>query len=358
MQNLLASTTTSTDTILSETTSFSPRSHRRISGLDIGTGASCIYPLLYIASTNNQGHKLIEKEDIIKTVDSGTATSPGTTQSVNRVDIIATDTDHYSLGWAERNVTLNSALMLSSGSNVRTILTSPSDQLLLPLINSIRSQNEVLGLEPGSSADIELEVEPLDFTMCNPPFYSSMEEMQQSYADKGQAPAAICTGSASEMVYQGSSLSLTDGQMPTGKDNLASKTEKQKQYRTSDGDGSPIHGGDAAFALRILAESSAPSVRHLVRWYSCMMGKLSSLKTVVDQIKALGVNNWAVCQLNAGKRTRRWAVAWSWGGARPSSVCETIIIYDIRLSNSLMVDNKLVCRSSRDELSATSSCAD
>ena len=49
-----------------------------------------------------------------------------------------------------------------------------------------------------------------------------------------------------------------------------------------------------------------------------MLGKLSSVGDVVAGLKEAGVSNWAVTVFVQGRKTRRWGVAWSWGGARPS----------------------------------------
>lgn len=48
-----------------------------------------------------------------------------------------------------------------------------------------------------------------------------------------------------------------------------------------------------------------------------MLGKLSSVGVVVEMLKREGVRNWAVKEFVQGQRTRRWGVAWSWGGLRP-----------------------------------------
>lgn len=52
-----------------------------------------------------------------------------------------------------------------------------------------------------------------------------------------------------------------------------------------------------------------------------MLGKLSSVHTVLDTLKAAAVRNWAVKEFVQGTKTRRWAVAWSFQGARPTKVC-------------------------------------
>lgn len=115
--------------------------------------------------------------------------------------------------------------------------------------------------------------------MCNPPFYSSAEDMAESYASKSAPPSAVCTGAEVEMICE---------------------------------------GGDAGFVLRMVKESQALKTK--VRWFTSMLGKLASVHQVVARLKEIGVTNWAATCLRAGKKTRRWAVAWSWGDSRPRNV--------------------------------------
>lgn len=124
-----------------------------------------------------------------------------------------------------------------------------------------------------------LKIEELDFTMTNPPFYSSQQDFQdsskQSMAENA-APSAVCTGADNEMICD---------------------------------------GGDVGFVLRILEESLV--LRERVQWYTAMLSKLASLQQVVTKLKENGITNYAVSSLKPGQRTKRWLVAWSFGDLRP-----------------------------------------
>jgi len=39
--------------------------------------------------------------------------------------------------------------------------------------------------------------------MCNPPFYSSREEIEKSTNEKELSPSAVCTGADTEMITPG-----------------------------------------------------------------------------------------------------------------------------------------------------------
>jgi 23S rRNA (adenine1618-N6)-methyltransferase len=210
--------------LLQSTTPIPTPPPRAVHGLDIGTGASAIYALL-AARTHPTWH------------------------------LHGTDTDAHSLSYAQRNVALNPDV----ASRIHLHQTS-SDDPIIPLP--------------------QLGVPHLDFCVCNPPFYASVEEMNAAFRGDGKAsaPSTICTGAESEMVCE---------------------------------------GGDAGFVLRIVQESVG--LKERVRWFSSMLGKWSSVTEVVHAVKKAGCSNWAVGVLKAGAKTRRWVVAWSWDDWRPEN---------------------------------------
>ncbi|KAJ4390180.1 hypothetical protein N0V93_007654 [Gnomoniopsis smithogilvyi] len=123
----------------------------KLVGLDIGTGASCIYPLL------------------------GCAQRPWS--------FIATDVDPENLRHATQNVALNN-LQDRIKVHPRSSLTDP----MIPLD--------------------ELGLKRIDFTMTNPPFYESEAEMLKSAAKKDRPPHSACTGAPIEMVCDGGEVAF------------------------------------------------------------------------------------------------------------------------------------------------------
>lgn len=117
-------------------------------GLDVGTGASAIYPLL------------------------GCAQRPSWS-------FIATDMDSKSLSCARRNVALNRL-----ESRVRIVARDDSGASLVPDLDA-------------------LDTPQLDFAMTNPPFYESEAELRELAAQKALPPASACTGAPHEMVCEG-----------------------------------------------------------------------------------------------------------------------------------------------------------
>ncbi|KAG7407386.1 U6 small nuclear RNA (adenine-(43)-N(6))-methyltransferase [Fusarium oxysporum f. sp. rapae] len=161
------------------------------------------------------------------------------------------DIDPKSLEYARKNVALNGL-----ENRIKVVERKPTDALI-PLD--------------------DLNVNSISFTMSNPPFYKSEEELLESAKQKSRPPFTACTGAKVEMV--------TDG-------------------------------GEVAFVDRMLKESLVLQER--VQWYTSMFGFLTSLIEFVDKLREHKIDNYAVTEFVQGSKTRRWAVAWSFGNMRPA----------------------------------------
>jgi 23S rRNA (adenine1618-N6)-methyltransferase len=170
-----------------------------------------------------------------------------------------TDIDALSLEHATKNVAANERVV---GGRIKLHRTASEQDALIPLE--------------------ELGEETLDFVMCNPPFYSSAEDMAAAYELKTMSPSAVCTGSTNEMICA---------------------------------------GGDIGFVERILEESL--KLRGRVRWYSCMLGRLASLQMLVakaeseDSATRMGARG-TLMLTNQGARAARETGSWSGGSGTPS----------------------------------------
>ncbi|KAF8985677.1 hypothetical protein BGZ46_002760 [Entomortierella lignicola] len=118
-----------------------------IHGIDIGTGASCIYPLLGCARNKNWR-------------------------------FVATDIDDRSIQFASKNIERNNL------ENVITIIKNISQQIF--------------------ASDLFTNVDrKYHFCMCNPPFYEDENEIKESFEAKIELPSAICKGTSNEMMTVG-----------------------------------------------------------------------------------------------------------------------------------------------------------
>jgi len=122
--------------------------------------------------------------------------------------------------------------------------------------------------------DANPDTQTFDFTMCNPPFYSSKEEIAQLADAKEFDPHAVCTGSTLEMITE---------------------------------------GGEVGFVKRMIEESQTVPLR--CRWFTSLLGKMSSVLEVVEMLKNIGVDSYGITEFVQG-HTRRWGVAWSFGDKR------------------------------------------
>jgi 23S rRNA (adenine1618-N6)-methyltransferase len=84
-------------------------------------------------------------------------------------------------------------------------------------------------------------------------------------------------------------------------------------------------GGEVAFVKRMIDESLV--LRGRIQWYTSMLGKLSSVSCLVEMLMQHDNHNYAVTEFVQGGKTKRWAVAWSWGDRRPIMVCSFHAIF-------------------------------
>ncbi|KAI0926636.1 hypothetical protein AcV7_005525 [Taiwanofungus camphoratus] len=210
----------------------------RVKGIDIGTGASAIYPLL------------------------GCRTDP-------RWSFVATDVDEKSLSFARLNVRRNGL-----EGRISVMQSDIQGPILLPLFERRilrHASDEQLQINIASTSGSEVD---FDFIMCNPPFYSSREDMVHSAEAKEFGATAVCTGADIEMITP---------------------------------------GGEGVFVSRMIRESVGIGSR--CRWYTSMLGKMSSLIEVVALLREHKIENYGCTEFVQGQ-TRRWAIAWSFGDIR------------------------------------------
>ncbi|GAA5872763.1 hypothetical protein JCM1840_004511 [Sporobolomyces johnsonii] len=213
----------------------------RLTGLDVGTGASAIYPLLAC--------RTLCPPDPSSSFSSSSSSAPA-------IQMLATDIDAHSLSFAEKNVFENGLLGQIS-------------------LFHVEKQGRIFPPEVVESVEI------IDFTMCNPPFYASPDEIAASLAAKELEPFAVCTGASNEMLTP---------------------------------------GGEVAFVSRMIDESlSLGSTK--IRWFTSLLGKFSSISPLVDLLKSHHIANYLVHALPPHGQTTRWILTWSLQDRRiPSSL--------------------------------------
>lgn len=224
--------------------------------LDIGVGSSCIYPLLI--SSIEESWK-----------------------------IIGTDINEMSLELAYKQLELNPRLK----GNIR--LVDSVSKAEYPLCGKFGRENSNFrdnhGKEeffPQSFRTLEGQDEILDFdaSICNPPFYSSLEDLERSKNLKKIKP------SPSSHSFQAKIHELV------------------------------TEGGEFEFVKRIMFESCArkPKLRRFP-WYTSMVGYKSTLTRLVTLIKerSIPISNYAISEIIIPSQkdskyfTRRWLIGWT-----------------------------------------------
>ncbi|KAG6893980.1 hypothetical protein C0992_007975, partial [Termitomyces sp. T32_za158] len=164
-----------------------------------------------------------------------------------------------------------------------------------------------------SSMKDEVEIQ---FTMCNPPFYSSVADIADSEARKEHSASGVCTGAPVEMITPGGEVRFVSemireslyGFRSVGMDPACDSHddgEARKKRRLGKGS--------------VLLASGSPTMKFSPysgpRWYTSMLGKLGSVVEVVGVLKELGITSYAITEFIQG-HTRRWAVGWCLDGWR------------------------------------------
>lgn len=221
----------------------------QIVGVDIGCGASCIYCLL--AARMNESWKMF-----------------------------ALEIDNDNTKYAEANINVNCL-----NGNIQ-VIQNEDDSIFNKLF--------------------ELSPEPKSFCMCNPPFFSSSDEVNSSENRTGsrKRPRSRNSGTQSELIFE--------------------------------------NGGELGFVRKILNESLELEAK--VEIYTTMLGCKKNVQKLLDEIKSRNIKSYTTTEFVQGKTTR-WGVAWSFKHnlttfrdlsklSKSSSSHNNILTYEISTVNS------------------------
>lgn len=191
---------------------------------------------------------------------------------------LATEIDEKSRAYAQKNVAMNQLQ-----SRIKLIDTDPEGRRLIPSAEIERFDRYVKAAQDlaATLSNVTSRLSTrIDILMTNPPFYANRTSLLESASVKSRPPNSSCTGADIEMITP---------------------------------------GGEVAFVTKLVDESMQESIRRTIQWFSAMLGKLSSVGEVVEQLRKKGCVNHVVAEFVQGQKTRRWCVAWSWMGFRPSN---------------------------------------
>lgn len=115
----------------------------------------------------------------------------------------------------------------------------------------------------------KIGVTKMHFSMCNPPFYSSQEEISKLREQKKTRPSSRLTYTNNESVFP---------------------------------------GGEVAFISRIITESSR--LGEQIIWYTSLVGVKSHIEILCQQLVGVNAAQIKVMSSHVGE-TKRWILAWS-----------------------------------------------
>lgn len=184
----------------------------------LGCGASCIYPLLAARKNNWK--------------------------------LFGLETNADSVLCAQENVTKNGL-----NSNITILKQTSNDQIF----------GKVLSMP---------DIGQIDFCMCNPPFYSSIDDFDHS----------------------------------NSKNNRTGKRPAPSNRRSGCKDELIVDGGECDFVEKIIRESC--SVRERIQVFTTMLGHKTSVTKMLSVLNLIGITNFCQTEFCQG-RTTRWGLAWS-----------------------------------------------
>lgn len=243
LSGLEKQTCLTTQTQINDVSKSNHVSLNNICGLDIGTGASCIYPLLGCRINKNWS-------------------------------FIATDIDDVSLQYALDNIDNNNL-----GDRIDLRQAEPHTFLIGNFDDDTAAQAQK-NVDVTKKSKINQPI--LDFCMCNPPFFRDLDE-----ASLHRRPGF--EGALHEVVYdtQGwSSTMRSSFEDVAGLANIQILDDKKNAKS-----GKSLHnkgnttvnntiGGEVLFILGIIKDSL--QLREKVTWYTSLVGKKSSLKVCLS----------------------------------------------------------------------------
>lgn len=222
-------------------------------GIDIGVGASAVYPLIGCALHQDW-------------------------------EFIGIDTSGASLEYAKGLIEQNNLQ-----SRIQLIETEPGQAFLIPDSAFTRS---------------------VSFTVCNPPFYESAEQLIRSAGLKSCVPHS-------------QNLVATDNELYTP-------------------------GGEREFTHKLVEQSLALDP-HKVQWYTTMVGKKETLCYLVDELRSKEIINYAIHEISHNEgptnpdkyATRRWVVGWSRQHWHPRDISARVTSQSLRSYNPKPYEHKL-----------------
>lgn len=223
-------------------------------GYDIGTGASCIFPLL--------GYKIGQLYN-------------------EEWHFIASEIDDESIQSANYNIIMNHL-----DSFIQVVKQECNDYIFKNIINNINNGNKE---------------KIYDFTVCNPPFFENIDETSNN---KFRANPAT----QHELIYTKQKTNNTNINVDNNNDNNDSYENENENNEVN---------GEIAFIRNMIDEIVELDYFYKFKWFTSMIGKKSTLKPLIHYIETISIKHKKYdtlfilqTEFMQGKQTR-WGIAFS-----------------------------------------------
>lgn len=221
-------------------------------GIDIGTGASAIFPLLGCRMNDTWRFLATELDDISASCAEDNVIRNGLG---DRISILRQHKDAPLLAQVLATPMPSNINILDSACRNGSATSADCSTLYGNCARGVGASAAATTTELGTESTFA-------FLMCNPPFFDMGHIMPENTA--------------------------------TGKSAVDSETM--------------CNGGEVGFVTRLARESVVSSTR--VVWFTSMLGKKASIQPLMNVLRELGASSILSTQLIQGK-TMRWAIAWS-----------------------------------------------
>ena len=246
-------------------------------GVDVGTGASAIFALLF------------------------TARHP-------KWDMFGTDITKEAVENARRNCLAAGAVECSRDETTEQVDALDKSRRRISIREVAKRRSGVARREEGEDEDeppiLDLDLfqeERVDFTVCNPPFFNTMSESSQN-------PRTNFGGTAKENSCRGGELSFVRRMILESRRVVARNVPAPPPPKTT---------AETKKRSAVCADADADSS---VRWFTTMVGSKATLKMAKKTLREMKdvqkIRETAFVQ----GRTRRWGLAWSFRKANKAFV--------------------------------------
>ncbi|ORX81919.1 S-adenosyl-L-methionine dependent methyltransferase [Anaeromyces robustus] len=264
-------------------------------GIDIGTGASCIYPLLACKLHSNWKFEALELNERSYEYAKDNVERNKFENQIKVRKVKNEKENIFSLLAKKKNFNYNEVEMLHRKPNKNNKNNNINDIEILKLL-----------LSPDYT-----------FCMCNPPFYSSENEMEQSKELKIEEPHSICTGSKNEMLTEGGEIQFISTLIDDSIQQYKRKRKAiKKLYKLIK------YTKDSNILKEQLLKKQLFKKGLTIQWYTSLIGKKSSVEPLVNYLKTKKqVKTIKTTNFKQGK-TVRWGIAWTFKDLKLSSFLE------------------------------------